>query len=374
MNTDKNHTKNTRSRKYMLTLNNPSEHGETHATIKEKLCKYQMEYLAMCDETGSQGTYHIHIYVKFRNAIQFLTIKKMFPSANIATALGTSVQNRNYILKCTPEHHKKDDGTYNYKDSAGKIHSGVNHTKTFEEIGECPQEEQGSRNDLKYMYTLIKDGLSDAEILNLIPETAIKHIDKINKIRHAYLIDKFKGQRRMDLKVHYITGKTGMGKTRDILDEYGDENVYRVTDYHHPFDSYQCEPVICFDEYRSSLKLSDTLNYLDIYPVTLPARYSPKVACYTTVFVVSNWTFEMQYAELQKDMEQKASYDAWVRRFNGYVKEYTDDGIITYPTMQDYLHRHETFHSVAYETVPFDAESGRVTLSDIDADDEMPFH
>lgn len=99
--------KNSRSRKYMLTINNPAEHEESHSNIKKKLCKYQVDYIAMCDETGSQGTYHTHVYVKYHNAIQFLTIKSMFPSANIATALGTSIQNRNYLLKSAPEHHKK---------------------------------------------------------------------------------------------------------------------------------------------------------------------------------------------------------------------------------------------------------------------------
>lgn len=359
--------KNTRSRKYLLTINNPKEHGETHDVIIKKLQQYQYQYIAMCDETGSQGTYHTHVFVKYQNAIQFSTLKAIFPAANIFNALGSSTQNRNYILKCAPAHHKKEDGSYEYKDASGKFHVGINHSETFEELGECPQEEQGRRSDLEYMYSLVKDGLSNAEIIELIPETAIKHIDKINKLRLAYLVDKFKGQRRMDLKVHYITGKTGLGKTRDVLNEYGDENVYRVTDYQHPFDSYQCEPVICYDEFRSSLKLQDMLNYLDIYPVILPARYAPKVCCALIIYVISNYSFEQQYAELQKDPEQKSSYEAWVRRFNGYVKEYTEDGIITYPTMQDYLKRNQQFRPVT-EPIPFDSDS-RYSVDD----DIMPF-
>ena len=358
---------NTRSRKYLLTINNPSEHGELHNDIKKKLEKFRYDYIAMCDETGSQGTYHTHVYVKYQNAIQFSTLKSMFPSANICSALGSSIQNRNYILKCAPEHHKKMDGSYEYKDASGKSHVGINHTDTFEEFGECPQEEQGKRTDLEYMYSLVKDGLTNHEIIELIPDTAIKHIDKINKLRLSYLIDKFKGQRRLDLKVNYITGGTGLGKSRDILDEYGDEYVYRITDYQHPFDSYQCEPVIVFEEYRSSLRLQDMLNYLDVYPVILPARYTPKICCATTIFVVSNWTFEMQYSELQKDSEQKSSYDAWIRRFNGYVKEYTQDGIVTHPTMQDYLKRNEQFRP-ATEPTPFDQDS-----QDSANNDSMPF-
>ena len=67
--------KNSRSRKYMLTINNPAEHEESHSNIKKKLCKYQVDYIAMCDETGSQGTYHTHVYVKYHNAIQFSKCK-----------------------------------------------------------------------------------------------------------------------------------------------------------------------------------------------------------------------------------------------------------------------------------------------------------
>jgi hypothetical protein len=359
-------SKNTRSRKYLLTINNPIEHGETHAEIMKKLSKFRYRYIAMCDETGNKGTYHTHVYVYYENAVCFSTIKGLFPSANIATVRGTSVQNREYLLKSAPEHNKKTDGSYEYKDSTGKIHMGVNHSETFEELGECPQEEQGKRSDLEYMYSLVKDGLTNSEILELIPETAIKHIDKINKLRLSYLVDKYKGQRRLDLQVHYITGKTGLGKSRDILDEFGDENVYRVTDYNHPFDSYQNESVLVFEEFRSSQKLSDMLNYLDVYPVILPARYTPKICCATKIFVVSNWDFEMQFSEIQKDPEQRSSYDAWVRRFNGYVKEYINkDTIITYPTMPDYLNRKKAFRPVD-EPTPFDID---VEISQ----NEMPF-
>lgn len=332
-------SKNTRSRKYLLTINNPQQHGITTQGIKKSVEKYAVNYYCYCAETGGNGTYHYHIFIYYKNAIAFLTMKQNFPTANIVTAVGNSAQNRNYILKNLPEHNKQADGSYEYKDSSAKIHKGINHSDTFYEFGECPDEHQGRRSDLEYMYSLVKEGYTNAEILEMCAETAIKHIDKLNKLRHAYLVDKFKGQRRLDLKVHYVFGKTGTGKSRDILDEHGDENCYRITDYNHPFDSYQCEPVIVFEEFRSSLRLQDMLLYLDIYPVILPARFSPRVGCFTTVYVVSNWDFESQFSELQKDPAQESSYKAWIRRFTGQVKIYTDEGIITYPTMQEYLHR-----------------------------------
>lgn len=121
------------------------------------------------------------------------------------------------------------------------------------------------------------------------------------------------------MKVRYIHGTTGVGKTRSILDEYGDENVYRVTNYKHPFDGYKSEPVLVFDEFRSSLPLADMLNYLDVYPLMLPSRYADRVACYTRVFIVSNIPLEKQYPVVQ--LEEPASYAAFLRRINDGIWE-----------------------------------------------------
>lgn len=56
------------------------------------------------------------------------------------------------------------------------------------------------------------------------------------------------------------------------MEKHGYGNVYRVTDYNHPFDRYNQEPVLCLNEFRSSLQIGDVLDYLDGYPLALPAR------------------------------------------------------------------------------------------------------
>lgn len=350
-------TKDTQAREYQLTINNPKEKNMEHDAIRKILESFPtMVYWCMCDEIGEAKTRHTHAYFKVKNPVKFSTMKNKFPKAHIEKSLGSPQDNRDYIRK---------EGKW--LDTEKKE---TNLPDTFEEWGELPKSNQGKRNDLDYLYGLVKDGYTDAQILELCPQTAIKYIDKLSKLRLVYLTDKFKGKRRLNLKVNYVTGKTGAGKSRDILDEYGDENVYRVTDYEHPFDSYQCESAIVFEEFRSSLRLQDMLNYLDIYPVTLPARYSPKVGCYETVFVVSNWTFEQQYSDLQSNVEQKTSYEAWIRRFNGYVKVYTEDGIIEYATMQEYLSRNESFHPLPQNTkTPFDEKEKEETYEQ----EKMPF-
>lgn len=334
--------KDTQAKSYMMTCNNPADKGYTHSKIRELIKEIpKVDYYCLCDEIGLETkTPHIHIYFHATQGIRHSTLRNKFPGIDIQEALGSAQQCRDYIRK---------EGAY--LDSNKKE---TNLPETFEEYGTLPVSHQGKRTDLEKIYDLVKDGYTDSEIIEMCGSTAIRYIDKIGKLRHAYLTDKYKGTRRLDLKVHYITGKTGAGKSRDILDEYGDENVYRVTDYQHPFDSYQSQPVIVFEEFRSSLRLQDMLNYLDVYPVTLPARYSPKIGCYTTVYVVSNWNFEQQYEELQKNIDQKTTYEAWVRRFNGQVKQYGDNGITIYSSMDAYLHRFDKFNSIDEDTdLPF---------------------
>ena len=76
------------------------------------------------------------------------------------------------------------------------------------------------------------------------------------------------------------------------MDKHGYKNVFRVTNYAHPFDGYRGERVLLFDEFRSSLPLADMLKYLDGYPLMLPCRYADKVACFTEVYIISNIPLE----------------------------------------------------------------------------------
>ena len=166
------------------------------------------------------------------------------------------------------------------------------------------------------------------------------------------LTERFKETVRLDLEVTYISGATGTGKTRGVLESNGYSNVYRVTDYLHPFDGYACQSVICFDEFRASLKLKDMLMYCDIYPIELPSRYANKFACYNKVYIVSNWALEKQYPEIQR--EDKESWQAFLRRIHKVIC-YDDSGEKTeYQSVEDYFSRNEDFVLYTGTDLPFD--------------------
>ena len=329
--------KDTQSNKYLLTINNPKDKGLTHEEIKRVLINNfkTLEYFALADEMGK--TYHTHVFICFNSRVRFSTLKKNFPESHIDVVKGTVSDNINYVKK-----------TGKWKDSE-KAETSI--PDSFEEYGKRPPDSKGKLSDMTELYQMVNDGMTNTEIL-AINQDYILQIDKIDKLRTMLLTDKYKGIIRKNLRVIYISGATGTGKTSSVLSEHGAENVYRVTDYLHPFDSYNCQSVICFDEFRSSLYLKDMLNYCDIYPLELPARFSNKYACYDTVYIVSNWGLEKQYSELQK--EDTASWKAFLRRISE-VREYKDIGnVVTYNSIEEYFNRCTEFVDVSNkDEVPF---------------------
>jgi len=325
----------TQSRKWLLTINNPVDHNLNHDEIKIILGKIKnLDYWCMCDEIGENKTYHTHLFIYKSKPITFLTIKNKFPAAHIDYCRGTCQENRDYIRK---------EGKY-----ANSIKAETNLKDTFEESGEMPVEQQGRRNDLHKLYEYIKDGYSNYEILEENPEYMMQ-LDKIEHCRQVVKAEQYKTMFR-NLEVYYHFGKTGTGKTRYVMEKYGYSNVYRITDYQHPFDNYKGQDVIVFEEFRSSLKIQDMLNYLDGYPLDLPCRYNNKVACYTKVYIITNIPLDDQYFDIQRDY--KETWLAFLRRITA-IKHYEGDTIVEYQNVNEYLHRWQT---IKPEETPFSAD------------------
>ena len=120
------------------------------------------------------------------------------------------------------------------------------------------------------------------------------------------------------MKVNYLYGDSGTGKTRSIYEKHPPEDIYRITDYSGQsgarFDDYHGEPIIVFEEFHSQVPISAMLNFLDIYPLRLPARYRDRVACFDTVYITSNIPLEDQYRDIQK--HEMETWRAFLRRIH----------------------------------------------------------
>ena len=302
---------NTQSRKWALVINNPLEAGLDHAAIREILYRFSPAYFCMADEIATTGTYHTHIFLFSPSPMRFSTVKNRFSTAHIEKAYGSAKANRAYILK---------EGHWADTDKAETSVSG-----TFEEWGDLPAEKE---EEAPEMFKLIQDlraGKSVMEIIEDNPKLAFR-IREIETLRQASLEEKYSAENRA-LEVTYLYGASGTGKTRGIFEKHDRKSICRITDYGGRngvrFDAYHCQDVLVLEEFHSQIPISAMLNYLDIYPLTLPARYTDRIACYTKVYITSNIPLEEQYRDIQR--YQMETWRAFLRRVQNVI-EYLRDG------------------------------------------------
>ncbi len=307
-----------RHRKYLLTINNPGDEWE-HDKIREALGKLRLKYWCMADEVGLQEhTPHTHVFFVAENAVRFSTVKKLFPTAHIDPAQGTSEENRNYIRK---------EG----EKWAEKAESSI--PGTFEEYGIMPLEHPGQRTDWDIAYDMLEDGTTVLDVIRSQTHL-MRYRSALEQVRQDLIAEEYRTQFRK-MEVTYISGETARGKTRYVMDKYGYEKVCQITDYQHGcFDKYQCEDVLLLDEFSSSIKIQDMNNLLDGYPLMLPCRYANRVACFTKVYMISNIPLELQYPHIQ--IANPTVWNAFLRRIHRVMVFY-DYGKYREYTTQEYF-------------------------------------
>ena len=185
---------------------------------------------------------------------------------------------------------------------------------------------EGEKMDSKWgiINRLIADGADLLTILERYPDT-IRQIGQLKQLLYEHSHTAQKSEWR-DLEVTYIYGDSGTGKTRHVMDSYGYDKVYRVTDKKNPFDGYQGQEIIVFEEFRSSFMLDEMLNYLDGYPIQLPCRYANKYAGWNKVYIITNIDLSEQYPRVQENHFE--SYNALLRRIN-HVWQFEGDSECT---------------------------------------------
>lgn len=214
-------------------------------------------------------------------------------------------------------------------------------------MGELPEERQGERNDLAALYEMISAGKSNYDILEEQPDF-IAQLERMDRVRQIIQEENFKEVFRK-LEVLYLFGDTGSGKTRSVMERYGYANVFRVTNYKHPFDQYKGQDVIMFEEFQSSIPINQMLIYLDGYPVMLPCRYSDKVACYTKAYILSNIPLKEQYPDIQDYSPE--TWKAFLRRIHK-VQVFQNGRVETY-SLFEYLNEFRMLTAEQMKLCPF---------------------
>ena len=253
--------------------------------------------MILSSEVGESGTPHFQGFVHFKNAKTLTACKKWLGTnrVHLEPTQGTDFEAWMY---CTPEYEGKDDDT----------------CTILMTLGEVPLEE-GDSSAWDVIVRMIQDGQNNLEIVKRYPQQAVRCQSAIDRYRLEW--DRANAEWR-DLEVTYLHGLTGVGKTRMVMEKYGYSNVHRCTDKKHPFETYNGQDVLVFEEFRSSYKIEDMLNWLDGYPVELPARYANKLAKFTKVYIISNWQLDEQYPNQQ--LMHPRTWKAFQRRIHNITK------------------------------------------------------
>lgn len=82
-----------RSRKWLITINNPAEHGFDHARIRAAVLDLPgILYWCLCDEQGDEcETLHTHVFFVCQNQLTHTQVDARFPSFHRDIAYGKSI-------------------------------------------------------------------------------------------------------------------------------------------------------------------------------------------------------------------------------------------------------------------------------------------
>lgn len=305
---------NPQSRKWLLTINNPEKYELNHESVKDILQLFNPDYFCLVDEIGNSGTKHMHIFIYSKSPIRFSTLKNRFPVAHIDKANGSAMENRDYLRK---------EGKWK-----GTNKESTNLIDTFEEVGNILKPVDENSPDMSALIEEIEKGLDTYEIIKAYPKYGFR-IKEIDAIRQTVFSNIYREKKRQ-VTVYYVFGKSGTGKTSGIYKKHKASNICRITSYRYNkginFDSYKGQQILVFEEFASQIPIEEMLNYLDIYPLMLPARFNDKVACYDTVYITSNIPLNEQYKDVQHYKPE--TWKAFLRRIN-FLIEYTDFNVYT---------------------------------------------
>ncbi|AUM61705.1 Rep [uncultured virus] len=231
------------------------------------------EYMIFQEERGHQQD-HLHLqgYVRFKTRKTFKQVQKIFATCGLKDAhLGFAKKPE---LACIRYCSKKDT----------QVSTPTEFGSREEHAGE-----QGHRSDLDAVASALKAGTSYAKVCLQFPEQAIKYSHGIRELANCQRMEQWKHQWREAITVTVLFGPTDTGKSWRVRSAEKEE-LYTVDPGRGPFDHYQQEPAILFDEFGTGehFPVNFMKRCLERYPQKLDCRYGDNYAAWTRVYIISN--------------------------------------------------------------------------------------
>lgn len=246
-------------------------------------------------EKGNTSDYvHWQVYIENGTPIRFSTLKRKFPSGHFEPRRGTRQEAYDY---CT-----KTDTFEGVRISSGDIDLEVDPENSTVTEGE------------RLRALMIDEGKTLHDLILTEPKIG-PHLKFLTQLEQHLGEEKY-GACLREVEVTWLYGSAGAGKTSSVYQQFGFRDVYSVSTYANPWDSYRGQSVVLLDEYAGQIDIPFLLKLLDRYPLMLPARYADRWAAFDKVVIVSNLSFHDVYGYMEKDEPER--WAALCRRVTRY--------------------------------------------------------
>lgn len=292
---------NKRVRQWCGTWNNPSMTDEEFNSYLNNLHKQEiLTYSVFQREQGEKtGTIHFQFYVEFKNPQYFRKIKAEYlpQGCHFAPMISTPERCQAYCSK--PD--TRVSGPY--------------------ELGEISN--QGKRTDLAKAIEMVDEEVPFDVIEKIYPTQSLMYSRQLMERRQRIVNRKaeiFKRQER-DMEVTYIYGDPGSGKSNCFRSLINGADYFSVDTFDNSaFTGYQNEDILLIDEFSSDKQFTIQFmnKLLDVFPLKLRGLNYVGQACFTKIYLLSNFHYKELYKAEQE--ENKGQYGGFVRRLNRIIR------------------------------------------------------
>lgn len=289
-------------------------------------------------DTGEKP--HITIFMHFPNGREVIPLaKKLNIEPQYLQKWDEGIDNGFAYLA-----HRTPDAKEDYQYSPNEVIANFDYVSWIGEYEAKKQEKVKNipyGNDINHLLNCLYIGVMTREDVEkqLSGSQYAKHHKKIDDVCAKRMQDvakqrnserKAKGEK---VKVVWIFGPAGTGKTRFAKEQAAkqDEHYYITGSSRDPFQRYNCEDVIVYDEARpGDIAFSDLLKLLDPYgeDVAAPSRYFDKSICAGTFYITSPYSPLDYYKKIMGDgwAFQTDKYEQLLRRLT-LVIQITEESI-----------------------------------------------
>lgn len=236
----------------------------------EKGPDYMVWGFETCPKTGRP---HLQGYVHWANKRSIGAFSETFGNCWVHKPHASAAANRDYCLKIRPQDPKPNE--------------------RWEEFGDVPR--QGARAD----WSQAVEQLRTQRVVDVVD--AQPHLlPSIRALKEYHALCRTPPKDR-DVRVLYIHGNSGVGKTRAIHAAFPDAYWKPHGDW---WDGYSGESVVVLDDFYSDIQHQLLLRVLDRYPLRLPFKGGFVVAAFTTVIITSNAYLHDQYPTFKEKQRE----------------------------------------------------------------------